>query len=110
MKSRYDYMRESWCAKDIDGESYPDPLSIDYKSVVDNTSNIPNTYTLTEPDVLKLWKSYYKATGKVEMDDVLYTLNGIEHVGVLEPLDQIYLFPTENVRQYKFKDLTNPTN
>lgn len=110
MKSRYDYMRESWIAKDIDGEAYPDPLTIDYKSLTDSADGVPSTYTLTEPDVLKLWKSYYKATGKTEMDDVLYTLNGIEHVGVLEPLDQIYLFDVDSIHQYKFKDLTNPTN
>ena len=48
---------------------------------------------------------YYKETGKLEMDDILYSINGIEHVGLLEPGDMLYLYDPEDVEQYTFKDL-----
>lgn len=104
MQSRYDYMRDS-LVQDIDGENFPDPLTVDYQSVIDQTSQIPSSYTLTRPNLKKLWKVYYENTGLTEMDDVVYTLNGIEHVGMLEPGDQIYLFDTNKLSQFSFKNL-----
>lgn len=106
MKSRYDYMRASK-VEDIDGEQYPDPLTINYQAAIDAQHAFPNTHQLTVPDLKKLWVMYYKQTDRVEMDDVLYSINGIEHVGVLEPGDTIYLYNPDDVEQFKFSDLTN---
>lgn len=50
MKSRYDYMRES-PVKDIDGENFPDPLTVDYQAVVDQTLSLPATMTLSRVDL-----------------------------------------------------------
>lgn len=104
LTSRYDYMWEG-NTTDVDGEAWPDPLSIDYNSVLDNTKSIPSGYTLTYPDTRKLWVAYYKATGKTELDDVQYTLNGIEHVGLLEPGDEILLFDTKLLKAQSFHNL-----
>lgn len=105
MVSRYDYMRTS-NVEDIDGEQYPDPLTIDYQSVVEHTTGVPRSFTLSLPDLKKLWVKHYKETNRTEMDDVLYSVNGIEHVGVLEPEDTITLYDVYDVRQFAFKDLT----
>lgn len=110
MKSRYDYMRAS-VIEDIDGQQYPDPLTINYQAAIDKYNAVPTSYKLNYTDLKKLWVAYYKQTNKVEEDDILYSINGIEHVGLLEPEDTIYLYDTEEVEQFKFKDLSdNPQN
>ena len=55
MKSRYDYMRES-PVKDIDGENFPDPLTVDYQAVVDQTLSLPATMTLSRVYLKRFWK------------------------------------------------------
>ena len=109
MRSRYDYMRFS-VVEDIDGDQYPDPLTIDYYSAILKEGTIPDSYKLSRSDLKKLWVKYHKEVGLgetdlTEMDDVLYSMNGIEHVGILEPEDNIFLYNTDNVSQFKFKDL-----
>lgn len=106
MHSRYDLMRAS-SVEDIDGVQFPDPLTVDYNSFLENERVLPQTYTFTRPDLKKLWKKYYENTNKTEDDDILYNLNGIEHVGLIEPEDFIYIFDTSKVKQYTFKDLDN---
>jgi len=105
MKSRYDYMRAS-VVEDIDGEKYPDPLTINYQAIIDATHYLPEVMELNRTDLKKFWVKYYKATEKQDEDDILLTLNGVEHIGVLEPEDKLYLFDTSYVPQYNFKDLT----
>lgn len=104
MRSRYDFMRFS-VVEDIDGDQYPDPLTIDYHTAIISSSLVPSSYKLSRQDLRKLWAKYYKVTDSVEMDDVLYSMNGIEHVGILEPGDNIFLYNTDFVSQVKFKDL-----
>lgn len=106
MKSRYDYMRASK-VEDIDGTQYPDPLTINYQAAIDDYGAVPNSYQLSYTDLKKLWVAYYKQTGKVDEDDILYSINGIEHVGLLEPEDEIYLYDPEKVQQFSFKDLSD---
>lgn len=105
MKSRYDYMRAS-VVEDIDGNQFPDPLTVDYQSVIRKSHYLPGTMTLSRVDLKKFWVKYYKETNLQELDDVLLSVNGVEHFGVLEPGDSLYLFNTEDVEQFKFKDLT----
>lgn len=104
MNSRYDYMRPS-DVMDIDGEFFPDPLTINYQRVLNTTDELPISYALNLYDLKKLWLSYYKQTSSVDMDDILYTVNGIPHVGLLEPEDSIYRFNTNAVDFYSFKSL-----
>lgn len=104
MKSRYDYMRAS-TVEDIDGQQYPDPLTINYQVAIDKYGTLPGIHELSLTDLKKLWVTYYKATDELEMDDVLYSINGIEHVGLLEPGDQIYLYDPNLVEKFSFKDL-----
>lgn len=104
MKSRYDYMRSS-IVEDIDGQQFPDPLTINYQAAIDKYNAVPNAHELNFTDLKKLWVMYFKLTDRLDMDDVLYSINGIEHVGELEPGDKIYLYDPEYVEQFKFKDL-----
>lgn len=106
MKSRYDYMRPS-TVEDIDGQQFPDPLTINYQAAIDNYGIIPSIYEFSLTDLKKLWVTYYKETGRLDLDDVLYSINGIEHVGLLEPGDQLYLYEPELVEKFGFKDLEN---
>lgn len=109
MHSRYDLMRES-VVEDIDGEHFPDPLTINYQRALDSLRKLPESYTLNRYDLKKLWKKYYLETGKLEDDDILYSLNGVEHVGLFEPGDFLYKFNTDLVEQYEFKNLENDEN
>lgn len=104
MKSRYDYMRAS-PVTDIDGEQFPDPLTINYEGILEKEVSIPAAYTLSVVNLRKLWWKYYTESGREDLDDVQYDLNMIEHVGELEPGDQILLFDLSGVEEYKFKDL-----
>lgn len=106
MRSRYDYMKSS-TVEDVDGMQFPDPLTINYQAAIDNFNAIPDSYTLSAVDLKKLWVAYYKQTGKTEEDDILYSINGIEHVGLLEPEDRIYLYDPERVEQFNFKNLNS---
>lgn len=106
MKSRYDYMRAS-TVEDTDGTQYPDPLTINYQSVIDNYGAFPNTHTVNLTDIKKLWVMFYNILDTVEMEDVLLSAIGIEHAGLLEPGDTLYLYSPELVEQFTFKDLTN---
>lgn len=106
MLSRYDYMRESKVV-DIDGEKFPDPLTIDYTGPTKNLSRLPGVITLDTQNIKKLWLAFYKATEELAGDDILYSVNGIEHIGLLEPEDTIRLYDTSLVSQFTFKDLTD---
>ena len=103
-------MRQS-VVEDIDGDQYPDPLTINYQRAIDKTTGYPDGFKLTRVDLKKLWVKLYKETGQTELDDVLLSVNGIEHQGVLEPEDVIYNYNIDAVRQFEFVDLTeNETN
>lgn len=97
-------MRTS-AVEDIDGDHFPDPLTVNYKAVLEKMTKLPNTYEFNRYELKKLWKKYYEQTEKTEDDDILYNLNGIEHVGQLEPEDFVYIFDTSLVKQYTFKNL-----
>ena len=90
---------------DIDNELFPDPLTIDYSRVIATADRLPTSYTLNVYDLKKLWVKYYKQTNSTEQDDIIYTVNGIPHVGLLEPEDNIYLFNANAVDFYKFNSL-----
>lgn len=93
--------------EDIDGQQFPDPLTIDYQAAIDSYGVLPSSHELSLTDLKKLWVTYYRLTDELDMDDVLYSINGIEHVGLLEPGDQIYLYDPNLVKKFSFKDLEN---
>lgn len=97
-------MRSS-VVEDIDGDQFPDPLTINYQSAIEEYELLPSIHKITLMDIRKLWLMYYKETDKVEMDDVLYSINGVEHVGELEPDDLLYMYDPELVKPFSFKDL-----
>ena len=106
MESRYSYMWEANTKDDDgDGDFWPDPLSIDYDPPLDATKTLPEGYTLKNSDMKKLWLAYYRATSATERDDIMYQINDIPNVGMLEPGDVIYLFNTREVAQYTFANL-----
>lgn len=105
MKSRYDYMWEGNSRDEVDNEFYPDPLSIDYDSALEGNPKLPEAVEVNYSDIKRLWVFFYKNFGKTETDDIIYQLNDIPHVGMLEPGDAIYKFDISKLRSYKFFNL-----
>ena len=95
MKSRYDYMTESDYGFDttID-DSYPDPLSLNYLKFNIQSGIPPVLETMNLSNIQRFWKLSQKAYGKVELDDIVLTLNGIEHRNFLKVGDKV-MFPSE---------------
>lgn len=106
MESRYDYMWEANTRDDEgDGDFWPDPLSINYDGPMEGIKTLPDGFEITEPGLKKLWLTYYKATGLTERDDILYQVNDIPNVGMLEPGDTVYMFNTNLASRYSFTNL-----
>lgn len=105
MYSRYDCMWEGNSRDEVDNEFYPDPLSVDFESVLKATNKMPDGFELNKADLKKFWVAYYKATGKTEYDDVILQLNDVPHVGMLEPGDVIYKFNPLLLKSYTFFNL-----
>ena len=53
MANRYDFMKQALIAKDVDGEPWPDPLTINYSNV--RLSQIPTSYKIAAGDIAKFW-------------------------------------------------------
>ena len=77
MKTRYDLYEQSKY-KDIDGESFPDPLSINY-----------NEFNMTNPAIFKkisynghrrFWLEYYMYYNFSDYFDILLTLNNLDYI------------------------------
>lgn len=98
MTSRYTYMNESRQI-DEDGDTWPDPLSINYDNF--KLSTMVGTHTITAGDIAKFWKYYYNTYQSTEGDDLLLSLNGIPYIGTLEPGDKIVEIPPDDLSSFK---------
>ncbi len=94
MNSRYDFMNES-NVQDIDGELYPDVLSMDYSHIKFN--NLPPISTITSADINRFWYFMYRNYGIQYYDDLLLNLNGIPYVGMLEPNDKLVMIQLDDI-------------
>lgn len=97
MVSRYDFMTES-DKKDTDGETYPDPLSIQYNDV--QFTKIPTAVQLTAADLSKFWLFMYKKYGVSEYDDILLNINGIPYIGGEEPGDILFEIDLDDLKSF----------
>lgn len=100
MITRYSYMRES-LVEDIDGEAYPDPVSLNYKAFQAN--DFIEAYTLGEFDLERFWLTASKKYGKAELDDIVLTLNGIPHKHFLKIGDTIH-YPAKSDIERSFSE------
>lgn len=98
MKSRYDYMKES-SVFDIDGEPFPDPLSVAYNNI--SLTKLPSKKMVSSVDISKFWLFMYRNYGLQEEDDILLGLNGIPYVGMLEPGDEIFLVDAVDLENFQ---------
>lgn len=97
MISRYDYM-ESSKVFDIDGESFPDPLSVAYNNV--ELTKLPSKKSVSSVDIAKFWLFMYNNYNIQEKDDILLGLNGIPYIGMLEPGDDIFLVDSTDLDNF----------
>lgn len=98
MRSRYDMMAPSKVFDEVDGEAYPDPLSVKY--VNSQLSSLPETHTVSILDIEKFWLFMQKNYGVSEYDDILLTLNGVPYIGSLEPGDVIYKISMNDLKNF----------
>lgn len=96
MQSRYDLMKES-SVQDIDGELYPDVLSLDYSKIEFN--ELPPINTITSADINRFWYFMFRNYGVAELDDLLLNLNGIPYIGMLEPNDKIVMIQLNDLKR-----------
>jgi len=68
--------------KDIDGDYFPDPSTINYNNV--EASNV-TTIELTELTCNKFWALLPTLFDAYEYDDILLSLNRIPHKNMLKP-------------------------
>jgi len=100
MLSRYDYLDDG-AVLDIDGQVYPDPLTINYNEGV--LSKLPTEYRITERDLAKWWIVMWEQYQMNEMDDILLNINGIRYVMDLKPNDVIYKVIPEDLSGFLTK-------
>ncbi len=105
MKTRYDLM-DSSVVTDTDNEVFPDPLSLNYREILNSkTFNIPMLqYEIDDAFIEKpyiLTYTYYSTynekmcsddKGQVFLDDVILDLNNVKHKDAMKTNDMIY-FP-----------------
>lgn len=89
MKSRYDFMTESSVADTEDKSYYPDSLSLNYNLFTLSTPATP--LELSDLDIAKFWWTIQKHYGTAEYDDMVLTLNGIEHTNFLTAGDVMFM-------------------
>jgi len=97
MKSRYDYYSDTHVL-DIDGQTYPDPLSINYN--IGRLTKIPTNYKITARDLQRFWTCMYEQYGRTELDDIWLNINGISYLMDLKPNDVIYKVVPEDLEGF----------
>ena len=105
MITRYDLM-EPAVSSDIDNDSFPDILSLNYKKALESNefSSPPLQYIIDEMFIQKpyMYMYMYYSTknditiidgkGQVYLDDILFDLNNIKHKDTLQD-GYTFLFP-----------------
>ena len=89
MKSRYDFMDESEVIDTEPGESYPDPLSINYND--GKLTILPINADVSKYDLEKFWLFMYNQDHTFNYDDVLLNENNVPYINCLSPGDKLYL-------------------
>lgn len=97
MNTRYDYMNEGVVA-DIDGEVYPDVLSVNFSDF--KLTSIPKLHQVTSADICKFWVYTNKVYDAPELDDLLLTMNGIGYIGMLEPGSTLLEFSKSDIENF----------
>lgn len=82
-------MREG-VVDDVDGETYPDPLTLNYSSFI--PSQFIESLTLLENDLARPWVLFSRKYGQAIYDDVILSLNEVPHRNFLT-VDQELFFP-----------------
>lgn len=90
--SRYSIMKESQ-EKDIDSETYPDVLSVDYSTF--KYTNPPVIAGIDETMTEKFYYKCYSFYGEPQWDDVILNLNSVPHISQLYARETLK-FPEKN--------------
>jgi hypothetical protein len=94
MRSRYDFFTEG-NVLDIDGQTFPDPLAVNYNTGI--LTKIPIEYRITERNLAKFWTFMYEQYGITDLDDCFLNINGINYIMSLQPNDIIYLLSQDDL-------------
>ena len=100
MRSRYDYFEES-SILDEDGQTWPDPLTINYN--IGRLTKIPTNYSITARDLQRFWTCMFEQYNMIELDDIWLNINGIQYLMDLKPNDIIYKVVPEDLEGFIIK-------
>jgi hypothetical protein len=98
--SRYDTCNSSY-VEDIDGEKWPDPLSLVYNKDI---TEVPTTHKVTTADIAKFWLCYQRLGRNDDYDDILLSRNQIPYIGLLRPGDSLYVFGGADFLNVSYND------
>lgn len=84
---------------DIDGQAFPDPLSIKYGDF--SLSKVPTASEVNMAAIQKFWKFMFDRYGITYYDDLLLSQNGVDYLGNLEPGDVLYMYPVSALEPTK---------
>jgi hypothetical protein len=97
MQSRYDFFDES-VVIDNDGQSWPDPLTIDYNT--GRLTKLPVEQKITSRDLTRFWTLMYEKYNISYYDDLLLNENGIPYVMMLKPGDILLMPAFEDIEGF----------
>jgi hypothetical protein len=98
--TRYDMMHQSK-VRDIDGDFFPDPLSITFDKPI---KQLPTAKQIGGADISKFWMTYYEQYEETDGDDLLLSRNQIPYIGKLKPGDIIYFFQKDDLADVVFEE------
>jgi hypothetical protein len=98
MQSRYDIMTESSQVDSSDFESYPDPLSVNWRDF--EISSAPFLTKIESRYINKLWLLLLKVYNRTDMDDVIFTLNNVPYRKLLTAGDDFFLPVAEDLTSF----------
>jgi len=90
-------MKDSYI-KDIDGETFPDPLSLNFNDLKLTTA--PYKKRLEARHAVRPWLVMYEMFNITEQDDILLTMNGASWKSLLDPGDEIYIPTQEDISSF----------
>jgi len=114
MITRYNLMKSS-TQFDIDNEAFPDPLSLNYKKILESDifSDPPlqteADYSFLERPYLLIWNYYNNSKdaiktiddkGQAYLDDIILDLNNIPHIDSMEANDPLYIPTGSNLNTF----------
>jgi hypothetical protein len=98
MTSRYDFMQPGLVVDEEVMDQYPDPLTANFAE--GKLKTIPVPYAMTSADLDKFWKFFYDTYGKLDVDEIFHSINGVPYLGMLEPGSVLFKLNVSDIEKW----------